>query len=213
MSRYRYHLLALFLILADQATKLAVKGFNLFGFQHDGMRLGDSFDALGSVVRITFVENPGMAFGIGWGQAKIILTLLTVVIAVVLWIYLARIVRQGASWIVTLAIALLLAGATGNLIDRMFYGVWYGEAPLFYGLVVDFIQVDIPDVDWFGTVYTHWPVFNIADSCVSVGIVLLLIFGGRLPGQQAQMPTTPTTDVASSPAPSHPSPDEHTDVG
>ena len=183
LQRYRYHLLAVVLILMDQATKLAVKGFSILGIDHIGMRLGESFDLIGSYVRITYVENPGMAFGISWGEAKIVLTLLTVGIAAFLWFYLRRLAE--AHWTVQLAVALLLAGATGNLVDRMFYGVLYGESPLFYGLVVDFIQVDIPDVDWFGTTYTHWPVFNIADSCVSVGIVMLLIFGGRLPSASA----------------------------
>lgn len=176
---YRYHILAGMLVLIDQVTKVLVKGFDFFGVTHHGMRLGDSIEPIGSLVRITFVENPGMAFGISWGEAKIVLTLLTVVIAVALWVYLLRL--RVADWTVQLAVALLLAGATGNLIDRALYGVLYGEGPLFYGHVVDFIQVDIPDVTWFGQVYTHWPVFNIADSCVSVGIVLLLLFGGRLP--------------------------------
>ena len=184
MQRYRYHLLAVVLIVLDQTTKLAVKGFSILGIEHAGMHLGESFDLIGSAVRITYVENPGMAFGISWGEAKIVLTLLTVVIASFLWFYLRRLTE--AHWTVQLAVALLLAGATGNLIDRMFYGVLYDEAPLFYGLVVDFIQVDIPDVDWFGTTYTHWPVFNIADSCVSVGIVMLLIFGGRLPSTTSE---------------------------
>jgi signal peptidase II len=57
----------------------------------------------------------------------------------------------------------------------MFYGVFYGSDPLFYGKVVDFLQVDIPDITIWGEVYTHWPVFNIADSCVSIGVVMLLI--------------------------------------
>lgn len=179
MKAYRYHIFAIALILLDQCTKVAVKGFHLFGISHHGMRLGETIEPIGSLVRITFVENPGMAFGISWGEAKVVLTLITVVIAVALWIYLGRI-RQ-THWTVQLAVALLLAGAVGNLIDRAFYGVFYGESPLFYGYVVDFIQVDIPDVTWFGQVHTHWPVFNIADSCVSIGIVLLLFFSGRLP--------------------------------
>jgi len=183
MQRYRYHLLAVVLIILDQATKLAVKGFSFLGIEHSGMQLGESFDLIGTAVRITYVENPGMAFGISWGEAKIILTLLTIGIATFLWFYLRKLV--GTHWTVQLAVALLLAGATGNLVDRMFYGVLYNEGPLFYGLVVDFLQVDIPDIDWFGTTYTHWPVFNIADSCVSVGIVMLLIFGGRLPSNAA----------------------------
>jgi lipoprotein signal peptidase len=57
----------------------------------------------------------------------------------------------------------------------------YGESPLFYGKVVDFIQVDIPDVTWFGEIYTHWPVFNVADSCVTVGVVLMMFISTQLP--------------------------------
>ena len=170
--------MAVVLVVIDQMTKVAVKGFDLFGLHHEGMQLGESIDVIGSFVRITFVENPGMAFGISWGEGKIVLTLITIVISGFLVYYLDK--MRDMHWTVRLSIGLLLAGAVGNLIDRLFYGVFYGEGALFYGLVVDFIQVDIPDIDWFGRLYTHWPVFNVADSCVSIGIVMLLIFGGKL---------------------------------
>lgn len=179
MAQFRYHFLAVGLIILDQVTKVAVKGFTLFGIHHEGMRLGESFPFIGEAVRITYVENPGMAFGISWGEAKIVLTLLTIAIAGFLAWYLRA--MKDASWLVQLALALLLAGATGNLIDRALYGVFYDEGPLFYGLVVDFLQVNIPDINWFGTEYTHFPVFNVADSCVSIGIIMLLLFGGRMP--------------------------------
>ena len=178
MARYRYHLLAVGLIILDQITKVAVKGFSLFGIHHEGMSLGESFQFIGEAVRITFVENPGMAFGISWGEGKVILTLLTVVIAGFLAWYLRA--MNNAHWVIKLSLALLLAGATGNLIDRAFYGVFYNEGPLFYGLVVDFLQVNIPDINWFGTEYTHFPVFNVADSCVTVGIILMLLFGNKM---------------------------------
>ena len=165
--------IALVLVVLDQLTKILVKGFDLFGVVHEGMFLGESRPLLGEVLRLTFVENPGMAFGIGWGDAKIILTLLTIVIVVLI----VRMIMQtpSSARIVRVSLTLLLGGAVGNLIDRMFYGVMYGEGPLFYGKVVDFLQVDIPDVSLFGELYTHWPVFNIADSCVTVGVVTLLI--------------------------------------
>lgn len=91
--------------------------------------------------------------------------------------------RQIASghWAPRLAVTLILAGAVGNLIDRALYGVIFGDAPLFYGRVVDFIQVDIPDITWLGDVHTHFPVFNVADSCVTVGVILLLLTGNKLP--------------------------------
>ena len=173
-------LVAVILVVIDQVTKMLVKGFVLFGYTHEGMFLGESRPLIGDVVRLTFVENPGMAFGIGWGDAKIILTLLTIGIVILI----VRMLKQTptSSRVLRGALTLLLGGAVGNLIDRMFYGVMYDSGPLFYGKVVDFLQVDIPDVTLFGELYTHWPVFNVADSCVSIGVVTLLIassFGGQ----------------------------------
>lgn len=174
-----FFIIAAGLILLDQATKIAVKGFTLFGFHHDGMFVGESHQVFGEVLRFTFVENPGMAFGVSFGWGKVFLTLFSLVAGVGLAWYLTKI-RNYSKW-VQFGITLLLAGALGNFIDRAFYGVFYNEGALFYGLVVDFIQVDIPDINWFGQVYTHWPVFNIADSCVSCGMVLLLIMNKKIP--------------------------------
>lgn len=179
LAPYKYFILALSLVIVDQVTKLAVKGFSLFGFRHEGMYLGESHPVIGDVVRLTYVENPGMAFGISFGAGKIVLTLVTIVIASVLVWYLWKLrpFHRGVQF----AISLVLAGAVGNLIDRIFYGVFYGEEALFYGKVVDFVQVDIPDVTWLGELYTHFPVFNIADSCVSVGIVILILLSRHMP--------------------------------
>lgn len=163
-------LLAAILVVLDQVTKVLVK---------TSMMLGESHPMIGSLVNLTFVENPGMAFGISWGDGKLILTLLTIVIAGVLVWYLRQI--ASGHWAPRLAVTLILAGAVGNLIDRAFYGVIFGDAPLFYGRVVDFIQVDIPDITWLGDVHTHFPVFNVADSCVTVGVILLLLTGNKLP--------------------------------
>jgi signal peptidase II len=162
--------IAAVLVVLDQVTKVLVK---------TSMMLGESHPMIGSMVNLTFVENPGMAFGISWGDGKLILTLLTIVIAGVLVWYLRQIAN--GHWAPRLAVTLILAGAVGNLIDRALYGVIFGDAPLFYGRVVDFIQVDIPDITWLGDVHTHFPVFNIADSCVTVGVLLLLLTGNKLP--------------------------------
>jgi signal peptidase II len=178
-SQRPYFLIAAALVIVDQITKMAVKGFSLFGLTHEGMQLGESIPVLGDVLRLTFVENPGMAFGISFGAGKILLTLATVAISSFLVWYLARI-GQAGTW-VKIAVMLVLAGAVGNLIDRMFYWVLYDQGPFLYGKVVDFVQVDIPDVTIFGETYTHWPVFNVADSCVSVGVVLLMIVSGSMP--------------------------------
>ena len=174
-----YLIAAFVLVLIDQITKVAVKGFNLFGLHHEGMHLGESFPVIGEIVRITFVENPGMAFGVEFGSGKIVLTLFSLVASFAL-VYYLRVISNANRWI-RIAIMLILAGAFGNFIDRMFYGVLYEEGPLFYGLVVDFIQIDIPDITIGTLTYTHWPVFNVADSCVTSGMILLILFNKHLP--------------------------------
>jgi signal peptidase II len=174
-----YLITAFFLVLLDQLSKITIKGFNVLGFQHVGMHIGESFPILGDAIKITFVENPGMAFGVEFGSGKIFLTLFSLIASIGLVFYLRLLDR--ANNYVKIAIMLILAGAFGNFIDRMFYGVFYGEGPLFYGLVVDFIQIDIPDITIGSLTYTHWPVFNIADSCVTIGMILLIIFNKHLP--------------------------------
>jgi signal peptidase II len=186
--------IAVVLIIADQVLKLSVKGFSFAGITHEGMTLGESIPVIGEFVRWTFVENPGMAFGISWGAGKIILTLLTIVIASALAWYLWT-MSSSERRLTRISMMLIFSGAVGNLIDRMFYGVAYGYAPLMYGKVVDFVQVDIPDVTWLGELYTHYPVFNLADSCVSVGIVLMLIVSLRTPGGSVlSTPDAPSDD-------------------
>ncbi len=178
-SSRTYFIIAIILVIFDQLTKIAVKGFNIFGIEHTGMMLGESIPLIGDFLRITFVENEGMAFGIKFGSGKIFLSLFSVIASIALGIFLHKLKQY--SLFAKIPIMLIFAGAIGNLIDRVFYGVFYGESPLFYGKVVDFIQVDIPDVTIFGSTYTHWPVFNIADSCVTCGVILLILFHNKIP--------------------------------
>lgn len=170
-----YFLIAFLLILLDQITKITIKGFNLFGYEHKGFYLGESVPVIGETVTFTFVENPGAAFGLEFGAAKILLSIFSVVAGFGLAWYLWKLEGYN-NWART-GIMLIFSGAVGNMIDRVFYGVIYQESPLFYGKVVDFIRVDIPDI--FGM--THWPVFNVADSCVSIGVVILLFVHNKLP--------------------------------
>jgi len=180
-SNKYFFLVAILLILADQVTKLYFKGFNLFGIEHYGYNYGESVEILGDFLSWTYIENPGMAFGIKFGEGKILLSLFSVFAAVGLVWLLNKIKNSHLG--VRIGFTLVLAGAVGNLIDRVFYGVIFGDGELFYGKVVDFIQVNIPDIsiDFLGIYYTHWPIFNIADSCVSCGVVLLIIFNAKIP--------------------------------
>jgi len=170
---------ALLLVLFDQSTKLAVKGFNLFGIKHEGFYYGQTIPVIGDFLQWTFIENPGMAFGIQFGWGKIFLSLFSIVASIALGYYLYKITFANKG--IRTGITLIFAGAMGNLIDRVFYGVFYGTQPLFYGYVVDFIQVDIPDIQFMGLYYTHFPIFNIADSCVTCGVITLLLFHSKLP--------------------------------
>ncbi|MBZ0179979.1 MAG: signal peptidase II [Melioribacteraceae bacterium] len=171
--------LSLLIVIADQLTKLYIKGISIpfLNINFDGMRYGQSKEVFGDFLKITFVENPGMAFGIEVGDSKLFLSLFSLVASIGILIYLYKI-RKG-HLLFRISLALILAGAVGNLIDRTFYGVIYGYAPLFYGKVVDFFNVDFFDFSLFGRTYERWPIFNIADSAVTIG-VLSLIFFNRL---------------------------------
>lgn len=176
----KFYILAGILVVIDQLTKVLVKGFNIFGFQHQGMDYGELIPIIGTLVQLTFIENPGMAWGIHFGVVgKFFLSMFSIIASIVL-VYIIKKIRDN-HFGVKLGFTLILAGAVGNLIDRVFYGVFYGYAPLLYGKVVDFIQVDVPDIDLGFYSMTHFPVFNVADSCVTIGIVILLIFYNHIP--------------------------------
>jgi signal peptidase II len=166
--------LSALIVVIDQVTKLAVKGFDLFGIHHAGMQLYESKEVLGDVLRVTYVENPGMAFGLNFGM-PVILSLFSIAASIFLVYLLKRTEKDGASGL-RIALALILGGAVGNLIDRTFFGMFYGYAPLFYGRVVDFVDIDIPDITFLGNELKRFYVFNIADAAVSIGVVMLIFF-------------------------------------
>lgn len=187
------------IVLIDQASKLLVKGFSIPSLRlyHTGMQLGETIPVLGEFFRLTFVENPGMAFGIDAGS-KLFLTLFTIAATVGITWYLYTI-RNGPL-LLRLALACILGGALGNLIDRVFYGVIFGEGPLLHGKVVDFFDVDFFDISFAGFELTRWFVFNVADASVSVGVVLMLLAHWLNPEMIAEEETElrPTDGTASS---------------
>jgi len=174
-----------FIVVADQISKLLVKGFSIpaLNLHHEGYVIGTSFSIIGDFVRFTYIENAGIAFGIDVG-GKLFLTLFTLAASIAIFAYLLKIKDEPR--ILRVALAMILGGAIGNLIDRVFYGVLYGEAPLFYGRVVDFIDIDFFNINLLGYQVHRWPVFNIADASVSVGVVILLLFHKRF--SHATMP-------------------------
>lgn len=166
------------IVVVDQVAKLLVKGFSLpfLDLYHPGVPLGSSRAILGDFLRLTYIENPGMAFGIDIG-GKLFLTIFSLFASIGIFIYLYKI--RDEAFPIRLSLAMILGGAIGNLIDRMFYGVFFGEGPLFYGKVVDFIDIDFFNVDILGFHISRWPVFNVADSAVSLGVIVLLAFHRR----------------------------------
>ncbi|MGE5398897.1 MAG: signal peptidase II [Ignavibacteriales bacterium] len=168
---------SLFIIIVDQVSKFFIKGFSIpaLKIQREGMIYGDHHNLLGSFFRITFVENPGMAFGIDLGlSSKLFLSFFSIAASVGIIYYLYKV--RNEKLIIRLSLALILGGAIGNLIDRVFYGVIYGYAPLFFGKVVDFLDIDFFNINLFGYTYDRWPIFNVADVAVSLGVILLIIF-------------------------------------
>ena len=159
------------IVIADQFTKLIVK-YN--------MALGDSIPVVGRLFRFTFTENPGMAFGLTIGS-KLFLTLFSIAATVLIFVYLWRVAWAPLGY--RLALALVLGGALGNVIDRVFYGMAFGECypsppgsfRLFYGCVVDFLHLDVFQGTVFGRPVHLFPIGNIADVAIIAGVVLILI--------------------------------------
>lgn len=177
----------LIIVIADQLTKFLVKGgtIPLLNLRVDGMYYGQSYEVLGEFFKITFVENPGLAFGIDVNDtSKLLLSLFSLLASIGIFYYLYK--SRDQKFIIRFALALVLGGAIGNLIDRTLYGVFYGYAPVFYGRVVDFFNVDFFDFTIFGKTFDRWPIFNIADASVTVGVVLLLIFHKTLPEEKKE---------------------------
>ena len=181
-------LIIIAILLIDQIIKIWVKTSMTL---HESIHITDWF-------YICFIENNGMAFGMQLGS-KIVLSLFRVAAISVLGYYIWTEVRRKARWGYLVCLSMVLAGAAGNLIDCMFYGLFFtkstlyepsylvalgeGYAPFLQGKVVDMfyfplIETTLPDwlPIWGGQPYVFFsPVFNFADACISVGVVLLLL--------------------------------------
>ena len=168
---------SLTIVLIDQISKLTIKGFSfpLLKINYEGMYQGERIHVIGNFFRITFIENPGMAFGFDPGVSfKLWISIFSILASIGLIAYIYHVRKQSIT--LRLALAFILGGAIGNLIDRMFYGILYGYAPLFYGHVVDFLDFDFFHFTLFGRTFDRWPIFNVADAAVTIGVVILLFF-------------------------------------
>ena len=171
----RFLWLSAAVVLLDQATKAAV-----LQFMAAPTGISRSIPLVGDWLRLTFTENPGMAFGITVGPPGTV-AVLSLIATCLVAIYLYRIRNGYAPYLWSLA--LIFGGAVGNIIDRVFYGVLLDYGTWFTGHVVDFIHVSlwkgfIPQaVPLIGGAYMElFPIWNVADMSIVLGVVGVLTF-------------------------------------
>ena len=186
-SAAKFFLLALFIIAIDQLSKWAVHTYMQPGMAGEIRLLGDW-------AKLHYTLNPGMAFGaeLPAPYGKLVLSAFRLVAVFGISYYIIRLVRQRAASGFIACMALSLGGALGNLIDSIFYGIIYDNAPFgsptrwFYGQVIDMLYVDIYEgflpQNWpllGGKYVSLWPIFNIADSSIFIGVALILLNQSR----------------------------------
>lgn len=179
-------------IVIDQISKIIVK---------TSMTIGEQFSVIGDWAKILFIENNGMAYGVelGGDWGKIALSLFRVIAVVYISRYLIKMIRLKFPKGSIVSVSLILAGAVGNIIDSLFYGVIFnsshgqvatfmpeggGYSSFLHGKVVDMLHFPMIETYlpswlpfWGGDYFMFFsPVFNFADSAVSVGVVILLLF-------------------------------------
>jgi len=182
MKYLKYYLIALLIIAIDQAVKMWV-------YYNMQMGMAGQIPVFGDWFKLHYTLNPGMAFGVQLGSeyGKIILTVFRMVamvgIAYLVYYLVKNRYHQGLIW----CVGLILGGAIGNLIDSIFYGVWldnapYGVAtPWLHGQVIDMFYIDIWEgilPHWIpiigGTPMSLWPIFNVADASIFVGVLIIV---------------------------------------
>jgi len=189
-------ILIILILLIDQIVKIWIKTH---------MTLGESFPVFGNWFQIYFIENNGMAFGmqLGGTMGKLLLSLFRIALAGFIIYYIYKLIRAKTPTGILVGVALILVGAIGNIFDSLFYGLIFSEstftevstlfpdgggyAPFLFGRVVDMLYFPIINTtlpDWFpiwgGEEFVFFrPIFNIADSCITTGVVYMLLFHRR----------------------------------
>ena len=183
----KYFLIALLVIIVDQIVKVVVYYNMDMGTQGQIMIFGQWF-------KLHYLTNPGMAFGmkLNFEYGKLILTVFRIGAMIAIGYYLYSLIQKQANSGLIICIALILGGAIGNLIDSVFYGIWFDNAPYdapspwFHGQVIDMFYIDIWEgylPNWIpllgGDYMALWPVFNIADASIFVAICFIIAFQKR----------------------------------
>ena len=202
-------LIVLAVLLIDQVIKIWVKTH---------MTLHEQIEIF-SWFKIVFIENNGMAYGMEIGS-KLVLSLFRIVAVGVLGYYIAQQVLKQARWGYIICISMVMAGAAGNIFDSMFYGLIFNASSEFYTSYLvpfgsgyaPFLMGKVVDMFYFPLIVTTWPdwvpvvggdpyvffspIFNFADSAISVGVVLLLLFYRKEIGELSLKKKAEETDEA-----------------
>ena len=186
-SLSKYLLIALAVIVLDQVVKMLVYFF---------MELGPSgeIEIFGDFFKLHYLLNKGMAFGLEFSwlkNSKLVLTLLRLVAVGGIIYYISWLIKKNSPVGLLWCMALILGGAIGNVVDSTFYGVLLennlpDDAPYawFHGQVIDMFYIDIwegcLELPLIGTkCMALWPVFNVADASIFIGITIILVFQRR----------------------------------
>jgi signal peptidase II len=186
MKNYRYFLLSTFIIALDQGIKIGVHTWMEPGYFGQIPLIGDFF-------KLHYTLNPGMAFGIQIGSiwGKLILTTFRIFAMFGLGYYLHSLTLKNSPKGLLVSVALILGGAIGNLIDSVFYGVWFNNSPAgapmqwFHGQVIDMFFADfyegtLPNwIPLWGGSYYSTPIFNFADAAIFCGVMSILLFQNK----------------------------------
>lgn len=175
-------IIILAILILDQVLKIWVKTH---------MTLGQEIPVWGHWFNLLYIENPGMAFGWmgGGGWMKSLLSVFRIVAVILLFFFLFRLSKKNTKFGVLFGIALITAGALGNIIDCVFYGQLFHYAGWLHGQVVDMLYFPIIDIarednSWLPNFFFgpdgHFiffrPIFNIADAAITIGVFYMVIF-------------------------------------